>query len=170
MCKSNCNPIGTPIPNVQVIDPDVAKFYKLMEKPVPEHYAEGLMKGDSDLTCTEIMHEDGINTLSKFYTVSPGKREPIPEMTEETKAKFDDWMGPGVTIGEPTKPNYYKFNIKGIQCNMFDIARALGLSLELFSALKYFRVKGDTAKRINDLQKAKQCIDMEIEELRRQTI
>jgi hypothetical protein len=69
---------------------------------------------------------------------------------------------------ESTKPNYYKFNINGTDCNMFDIARSLDLSLELFSALKYFRMKGDTAKRINDLQKAKECIDLEIANLNKE--
>jgi len=73
---------------------------------------------------------------------------------------------PNQMASEAIKPDYYKFNIKGTDCSMFDIARALGLSIELFSALKYFRVKGDTAKQINDLEKAKECIDLEIKRLK----
>jgi len=67
---------------------------------------------------------------------------------------------------EATQPNYYKFKIKGQECNMFDIGRTLGLSLELFSALKYFRNKGGIDKKINDLEKAKECIDLEIKNLK----
>jgi len=69
-------------------------------------------------------------------------------------------------IPEAIQPNYYKFKIKGQECNMFDIGRTLGLSLELFSALKYFRNKGGIDKKINDLEKAKECIDLEIKNLK----
>jgi hypothetical protein len=63
---------------------------------------------------------------------------------------------------EAIKPKYYQFSMKGINFDVFDVARAMGLPNTLFNALKYFRSKGDTEKKINDLQKAKECIDREI--------
>lgn len=64
------------------------------------------------------------------------------------------------------KPDYYRFAIKEQPCDLFQIAEAMGLSLRLFSALKYFRFKGDKVKQINDLEKAIECIKLEIERLK----
>ena len=66
---------------------------------------------------------------------------------------------------EAIKPNHYKVTItnnnrESIQCNYFDIARGLGLSLEQFTALRYFRKKGGTEKQINDTEKAIQCLEL----------
>lgn len=69
-------------------------------------------------------------------------------------------------VVEDTKPAYYKFELNGAVIDVFDIARAMGLPNTLFMALKYFRIKGDKQKRINDLEKAKECINREIEHLR----
>jgi hypothetical protein len=134
------------------LDKDVATFFEWMGK-APVMTREQFLEGTKPM--------------------SPETAAGVDEFLKETRgyykldAEIADLVQKVKALPEPdqVKPNYYKFNIKGVQCNMFDIARALGLSLELFSALKYFRVKGDTAKRINDLQKAKQCIDMEIENL-----
>lgn len=64
---------------------------------------------------------------------------------------------------EQTKPKYYHIKLKGITFDVFDLVRVINVSFELASALKYtIRIKGDKAKRINDLQKAKECIDREI--------
>lgn len=67
---------------------------------------------------------------------------------------------------EAIKPDYYKLNIKGVDCDLFDISEAMNLPVRLFSALKYFRTKGDKAKKINDLEKSIQCITLEIERLK----
>lgn len=71
---------------------------------------------------------------------------------------------------EETKPKHYKLtvtNYKGdsIQCDYFDIGNALDLSLEQFTALRYFRVKGDVNKQINDTQKAIECLNRHINQL-----
>ena len=63
---------------------------------------------------------------------------------------------------ESTKPEHYKFQMKGIEFDVFDVARAMGLPNTLFMALKYFRVKGGNEKKINDLEKAMECISREI--------
>jgi hypothetical protein len=68
--------------------------------------------------------------------------------------------------GEAVKPQYYQFKIRGIEVDVFDIARGMSLPFTLASALKYFRVKGDKAKQINDLEKAVECIRREIEHLK----
>lgn len=73
----------------------------------------------------------------------------------------------GITVYglECIKPNHYKVTItnkngESIQCDYFDIARGLGLSLEQFTALRYFRKKGGTEKQINDTEKAIQCLEL----------
>jgi hypothetical protein len=48
---------------------------------------------------------------------------------------------------ESVKPNHYKVTI-------------IGLSLEQFTALRYFRKKGGTEKQINDTEKAIQCLEL----------
>ena len=67
---------------------------------------------------------------------------------------------------EEIQPNYYKLNIKGVECDFFDVIKALDLPFTLGNAFKYFRVKGDWKKRISDLEKCKTCIDKEIEYIR----
>lgn len=68
---------------------------------------------------------------------------------------------------EDTKPAYYKFPLNGDVIDVFDIARAMGLPNTLFMALKYIaRIKGDRNKQINDLEKAKECIDRQIKYLK----
>lgn len=66
---------------------------------------------------------------------------------------------------EEVKPTYYKMNIKGVEIDVIDIARAMNLPFTLSLALKYFRIKGDTSKRVSDLEKAKECIQREIDYL-----
>lgn len=66
---------------------------------------------------------------------------------------------------EEVRPNYYRFEIGGKWIDVFDVARAMNLPHTLFMAFKYFRVKGDRKKRINDLQKAIECIRREIDYL-----
>ena len=73
---------------------------------------------------------------------------------------------------ENTKPNYYKLQIKEVSFDVFDLEEAIRekvpkFSFKLASALKYIiRIKEDTKeKRINDLQKAIECINREIQYL-----
>lgn len=68
---------------------------------------------------------------------------------------------------EETKPDYYKYIFPdGNVWDVIDIVRAMNLPFTLGLALKYFRVKGDVNKRINDLEKCKVCIDREIKYLK----
>lgn len=67
---------------------------------------------------------------------------------------------------EAINPNYYQFNIKGVRMDVFDIAKGMDLPFTLSSALKYFRIKGDKSKQINDLEKAIECIRREINYLK----
>lgn len=72
---------------------------------------------------------------------------------------------------EETKPNYYRLTIKETDFDVFDLVRAIqqkrAFSFELATALKYIvRLKSCfTDKTINDLQKAIECIQREIQEL-----
>ncbi len=69
---------------------------------------------------------------------------------------------------EAIKPSYYQMQIGETQFDVFDLVRAIqerrNFSFEEASALKYLvRLKEDTVeKRINDLEKAKECLDREI--------
>lgn len=73
---------------------------------------------------------------------------------------------------EETKPNHYKIKItdrktnESIKCDYFDIGNALDLSLEQFTALRYFRKKGGIEKQINDTEKAIECLKAHIENLK----
>jgi len=67
---------------------------------------------------------------------------------------------------EEIKPSYYQIKIKGVECDFFDIIKALDLPFTLGNAFKYFRKKGDVEKQINDLLKAQECITRQIEYLK----
>ena len=70
---------------------------------------------------------------------------------------------------EETKPDYYRYIFPdGNVWDIIDIVRAMNLPFTLGLALKYFRVKGDKEKRINDLQKAIEVINREINYLKEQ--
>ena len=68
---------------------------------------------------------------------------------------------------EPTTPDYYRAIINGTQVDVIDIALAYSLPITLGLALKYIvRIKGDNNKRINDLEKAIECLNREINYLK----
>lgn len=57
------------------------------------------------------------------------------------------------------RPDYYKFH----GYDVFDIADYFGLSFPLGNALKYILRHKDETKRLEDLKKARQCLDRAIE-------
>lgn len=57
------------------------------------------------------------------------------------------------------KPNYYQFH----GYDVFDIAEHFGLDFPLGNALKYILRHKDETKRLEDLKKARQCLDRAIE-------
>ena len=67
---------------------------------------------------------------------------------------------------EQTRPDYYRYTIKGIEFDVIDIVEAMKLPFPLGLALKYFRIKGDKQKQINDLEKAIECINRQIKILK----
>ena len=76
-------------------------------------------------------------------------------------------------ITENTKPDYYNLEIDTLKFDVFDLVRAIRekvpkFSFELATALKYIiRIKEESiAKRINDLEKAKECLDRELKHLK----
>ena len=70
---------------------------------------------------------------------------------------------------EETKPDYYKYIFPdGKIWDIIDIVRAMKLPFTLGLALKYFRIKGDKDKMINDLEKAIEVINREINYLKEQ--
>ena len=56
-------------------------------------------------------------------------------------------------------PDYYKFH----GYDVFDIADYFGLSFPLGNAIKYILRHKDETKRLEDLKKARQCLDRAIE-------
>lgn len=76
-------------------------------------------------------------------------------------------------ITEETKPDYYNLELDTVKFTVFQLVRAIRkkiptFSFELSTALKYIiRIKSDSVeKRINDLEKAIECINCEINELK----
>jgi hypothetical protein len=65
----------------------------------------------------------------------------------------------GLTNTDAIKPDYYQFH----GYDVFDIAEHFGLSFPLGNALKYILRHKDETKRLEDLKKARQCLDRAIE-------
>lgn len=72
------------------------------------------------------------------------------------------------------KPQHYLYEIankqgESIKVDLFDIGEAMNLHRNLFTALRYFRVKtpdegqSEKEKRVEDLRKSIQCIERYIE-------
>ena len=64
---------------------------------------------------------------------------------------------------EKINPSYYKFNINGINVDLFEIADVLGLNIRLFSALKY--ISRNKENKVEDLKKAIRSLELEIQRL-----
>ena len=65
----------------------------------------------------------------------------------------------GLAKTDAIKPDYYQFH----GYDVFDIAEHFGLSFPLGNALKYILRHKDETKRLEDLKKARQCLDRAIE-------
>jgi hypothetical protein len=65
----------------------------------------------------------------------------------------------GLANSDAIKPDYYQFH----GYDVFDIAEHFGLSFPLGNALKYILRHKDETKRLEDLKKARQCLDRAIE-------
>ena len=65
----------------------------------------------------------------------------------------------GLANTDAIKPDYYQFH----GYDVFDIAEHFGLSFPLGNALKYILRHKDETKRLEDLKKARQCLDRAIE-------
>lgn len=61
------------------------------------------------------------------------------------------------------KPAYYKINIKGVPVDVIDIANAYNLSFMKGNALKYILRAGKKDNLIQDLKKAIECLQREID-------
>ncbi len=76
---------------------------------------------------------------------------------------WHNWMLEDVDETDETdktvNPDYYKFH----GYDVFDIAEHFGLNFPLGNALKYILRHKDETKRIEDLKKARQCLDRAIE-------
>ena len=74
-----------------------------------------------------------------------------------------DWAWHGSMFeglaNDAIKPDYYQFH----GYDVFDIAEHFGLSFPLGNALKYILRHKDETKRLEDLKKARQCLDRAIE-------
>jgi hypothetical protein len=62
-----------------------------------------------------------------------------------------------------TKPKYYKVEIKGVPVDVIDIANAYNLSFMKGNAIKYILRAGKKDLLIQDLKKAIECLNREID-------
>jgi hypothetical protein len=62
-----------------------------------------------------------------------------------------------------TKPKYYKVEIKGVPVDVIDIANAYNLSFMKGNAIKYILRAGKKDLLVQDLKKAIECLNREIE-------
>jgi hypothetical protein len=62
-----------------------------------------------------------------------------------------------------TKPKYYKVEIKGVPVDVIDIANAYNLSFMKGNAIKYILRAGKKDLLVQDLKKAIECLQREIE-------
>lgn len=78
---------------------------------------------------------------------------------------------PDSNINAPsaTKPNYYRFEAKGVSLDIIDVIQGLGLGCEAGNVYKYLARAGkkDASKHIEDLEKAREWLDRLIEFRRR---
>jgi hypothetical protein len=72
---------------------------------------------------------------------------------------FDEPLNRETSDTDAIKPDYYQFH----GYDVFDIAEHFGLSFPLGNALKYILRHKDETKRLEDLKKARQCLDRAIE-------
>lgn len=63
----------------------------------------------------------------------------------------------------PATPTYYRFRIKGADCDVFDIAKSAGLTPAATMALKYLLRAGKKDGAVSDLRKCIRCVEREIE-------
>ena len=80
-----------------------------------------------------------------------------PSITKRINDKSDAING--LANIDAIKPDYYQFH----GYDVFDIAEHFGLSFPLGNALKYILRHKDETKRLEDLKKARQCLDRAIE-------
>ena len=86
-----------------------------------------------------------------------GLANDAPSITKRINDKSDAINGLANT--DAIKPDYYQFH----GYDVFDIAEHFGLSFPLGNALKYILRHKDETKRLEDLKKARQCLDRAIE-------
>jgi Protein of unknwon function (DUF3310) len=66
-------------------------------------------------------------------------------------------------------PNYYRFMVRGIELMPFDVIEALGLNFNLGCVLKYIMRAGRKGPALDDLRKARNCLDREITRMEAKT-
>ena len=62
-----------------------------------------------------------------------------------------------------TKPKYYKVEIKGVPIDVIDIANAYNLSFMKGNAIKYILRAGKKDALVQDLKKAIECLQREVD-------
>jgi hypothetical protein len=72
---------------------------------------------------------------------------------------FDEPLNRETSDTDAIKPDYYQFH----GYDVFDIADYFGLDFALGNAIKYILRHKDETKRLEDLKKARQCLDRAIE-------
>ena len=65
----------------------------------------------------------------------------------------------------PDPPSYYKIDVLGLTVTPFDLIEALGFNFNLGCVIKYVFRAGRKGPALDDLRKARNCLDREIARL-----
>lgn len=100
------------------------------------------------------------DSCGKYYTIEEdGGRYAWTEIMFEGLGKNKTVDEQRTDNNDAIKPDYYQFH----GYDVFDIAEYFGLSFPLGNAIKYILRHKDETKRLEDLKKARQCLDRAIE-------
>jgi len=80
---------------------------------------------------------------------------------EMFEREAERWTGPPAPSATATKPNYYRFEVRGQTLDVTDVIQGLGLGFEAGNVLKYLARAGrkDVTTHTEDLEKAREYID-----------
>jgi hypothetical protein len=114
----------------------------------PQAYVDGA----TSFTVTDISTDSEWNTTREIF-------ESLKPLTE--------YLAPSTPT--PTKPDYYRFEARGVPVDIIDVIQGLGLGCEAGNVYKYLARAGkkDASKHIEDLEKAREWLDRLIEYRRR---
>ena len=131
--------------------------------------AVSVIRSDSKYKIHQCAVTIGNKTTMHVVHFPDGHNEPVKALTFDT---FNGIIERAIRQREeqgtqkpenPATPPYYRFRIKGIDCDVFDIAKSAGLTPAATMALKYLLRAGKKDGAVDDLRKCIRCVEREIE-------